>query len=203
MIEMFNARTEWVASEVLDSSHKNRAKVLKFFIEVADHCRKIHNFNTLFEIIAGLRRPEVQRLSITWCRVESYYVEKYGALKELCDQGDNYNAYRAAYRACEGYQRLPPILVVVKDLFQADEQGKDDPKLKDGGKMVNFKKYRQVYSLVDNFMRCKDHPYCLTRQRGIDKAKPSSSSSSRVAVGRNRNSKQREVQLAHDSSLQV
>jgi hypothetical protein len=59
LIELFDATAEWVSSEILHSKIQavERAKLITFFIDAADYCYQMNNFNTLFEITTGLSAP--------------------------------------------------------------------------------------------------------------------------------------------------
>ncbi|OQS02719.1 hypothetical protein THRCLA_04935 [Thraustotheca clavata] len=59
LIELFDARAGWVSSEILHPKlqAKQRAKMIAFFIDVAEACHHLNNFNTLFEIVTGLKAP--------------------------------------------------------------------------------------------------------------------------------------------------
>jgi hypothetical protein len=67
LITRFNSVSNWVAHEIVTTPNfKMRTALLKLFIGIAEHCRKINSFNTLLEIIAGLNLSCVQRLKRTW-----------------------------------------------------------------------------------------------------------------------------------------
>lgn len=44
----------------------HRMSVIKKLIEVAEECKNLCNFNTLFEVMFGLAYPAVKRLKSTW-----------------------------------------------------------------------------------------------------------------------------------------
>jgi hypothetical protein len=67
LTRMFNKMSNIVASEILsqDDSEK-RVATVKYFVELAEICLKLNNFNALMEIIAGLGNASVHRLKKTW-----------------------------------------------------------------------------------------------------------------------------------------
>ena len=144
MIELFDARAEWVSSEILHPKLQTveRAKMMSYFIDVADYCRILHNYNTLFEIVTGLNAPCIKQLHTTWGLVPSSHVEKFQCLQQICSVEDNYKNYRQAFALGEGQARLPCLFVLAKDLYgyeesmQAIEHG-----------LVHFRKFQKVMSV--------------------------------------------------------
>lgn len=56
----FNHTTYWVASEVVTQPQlENRVQVVVKMIELAERCEQINNFQTLMEILVGLRYVHV------------------------------------------------------------------------------------------------------------------------------------------------
>ncbi|KAJ1924577.1 hypothetical protein IWQ60_005110 [Tieghemiomyces parasiticus] len=65
--EHFNYISAWVASKVLSqSSHSERAKLVRYFLDVAEALLVLHNFNTLMAVMAGLKSHAVYRLHRTF-----------------------------------------------------------------------------------------------------------------------------------------
>ena len=57
-MKLINYNRKWVATEiVLTSNAKERLSVIKRFIEIAQYLREIDNFNSLIELVAGLKVP--------------------------------------------------------------------------------------------------------------------------------------------------
>ena len=73
-VEWFNRLSNFVAMEVCCSGRskdkkKQRAKVIEYFIDVANECCHLNNFNSLMAIAAGLNMTPVSRLKKTWAKV--------------------------------------------------------------------------------------------------------------------------------------
>ncbi|OUC41850.1 putative RasGEF domain protein, partial [Trichinella nativa] len=79
-----NRETFWVATEVCKERNSiRRAKIVKKFIKIANHCRDFKNFNSMFAIISGLEKPCVRRLHNTWDKISSKYTKMLDNLKSL------------------------------------------------------------------------------------------------------------------------
>ncbi|DAZ99598.1 TPA: hypothetical protein N0F65_001426 [Lagenidium giganteum] len=146
LIELFDATAEWVSSEILHPQLQavERAKIIMLFIDAADNCYQMNNFNTLFEITTGLTAPCIRTLNTTWGLVSAYALEKYQCLQQICSPDDNYRNYRQAYALAEGQPRLPCWFILVKDLFTFEEAMKS---IEDG--LVNWSKFRKIYKVIN------------------------------------------------------
>jgi hypothetical protein len=87
---------EWVAAEIVKLEDvKKRVKAVQFFIDLADECAKIQNFNALFAVVqGGLRSSSVFRMKKTLERIDRKYEAKLDALLELISSDGKYKAYR-------------------------------------------------------------------------------------------------------------
>ncbi|ETL83769.1 hypothetical protein L917_16339 [Phytophthora nicotianae] len=145
LIELFDATAEWVSSEILHPQLQavERAKMITLFIDAADNCYQMNNFNTLFEITTGLSAPCIRQLNTTWSLVGAAAQEKYQCLQQVCSPDDNYRSYRQAFALAEGQPRLACWFILVKDLFTYEEAMKS---MEDG--LVNWQKFRKIYRVI-------------------------------------------------------
>nr|CAD7570773.1 unnamed protein product [Timema californicum] len=67
-----------VATEILnEESHKVRARLISRYINAADKCNSVQNFQSCRSILAGLQSPSVYRLHHTWTLVRESHAMKY------------------------------------------------------------------------------------------------------------------------------
>ncbi|RLN74592.1 hypothetical protein BBJ28_00023993 [Nothophytophthora sp. Chile5] len=170
LIELFDATAEWVSSEILHPQLQavERAKIITLFVDAADNCYQMNNFNTLFEITTGLSAPCIRQLNTTWGLVGAAALEKYQCLQQVCSPDDNYRSYRQAFALAEGQPRLACWFILVKDLFACEEAMKST---EDG--LVNWLKFRKIYRIISE---------ALDRQN-FNYVPASGGSSSNMAVG--------------------
>ncbi len=84
-----------MATEILKTQGpKMQSVVIKKFIEIANICYKMSNFNTLMEMMIGLNNSSVQRLSDTWKNVGEKALSKFKKLDTLMSPKANYGNYR-------------------------------------------------------------------------------------------------------------
>lgn len=67
MINMANQLTGWVAETILvEKDLKQRAKIMKQFIKIAEQCHQLQNYASREAIIAALNSSPIYRLKRTW-----------------------------------------------------------------------------------------------------------------------------------------
>ncbi|CAF1015698.1 unnamed protein product [Brachionus calyciflorus] len=114
----FNRLSSLVCTEVVKTREiNNRVDVVKLFIETANNCFELGNFNSAMAIIAGLQSYQVARLKITWSKIESKIWDK---LVVLTDSSNNYMSYRNLLKETkQKYPNrllIPVFTLVMKDL---------------------------------------------------------------------------------------
>ncbi|KRZ71774.1 Rap guanine nucleotide exchange factor [Trichinella papuae] len=155
-----NRETFWVATEVCKERNSiRRAKIIKKFIKIANHCRDFKNFNSMFAIISGLEKPCVRRLHNTWDKISSKYMKMLDNLQSLLDPSRNMSKYRQHLADTSNDPPVIPLLPVLKkDLTFLHEC---NPTWCDGG-MVNFEKLRMVAKEIRFVTKLASAPYELS-----------------------------------------
>eukprot|EP00457_Paulinella_chromatophora_P003824 gb/GEZN01003832.1/.p1 GENE.gb/GEZN01003832.1/~~gb/GEZN01003832.1/.p1 ORF type:complete len:674 (+),score=113.36 gb/GEZN01003832.1/:41-2062(+) len=156
MVDKFNTRTFWVASEILlrdDAS--SQVYMIRLFLDTAEQCKSIHNFFMVFAIIAGLNVQPLYRLKDVWHQVPGSYMKKLENLKAtVCDSTRNYRAYRRLVKSGLGKAQVPHLAVVTKDCFQLEEI----PTFNQDG-TINFAKFLRQWNTLGDVLECQEHDY--------------------------------------------
>lgn len=143
LIRRFNAVSEWVGTQiVLEPRLRIRAQVLTKMISIADHLRKLQNFNTLMAFVAVFNSAAVGRLKHTFSELAPRTLNVLNELKALMRPDDAYMNYRT-----ELENSLPPCVpylgLYLTELTHAED---GQPNLVDG--LVNFSKCRLIHSII-------------------------------------------------------
>ncbi|KAK6619458.1 hypothetical protein RUM43_012215 [Polyplax serrata] len=73
-----------VATEILLTEDiKYRARLISRFINAAEKCHLLHNFQSCRSILSGLQSPAIYRLKLTWCQVRHNHATKYQIFEKL------------------------------------------------------------------------------------------------------------------------
>jgi hypothetical protein len=145
MIDWFNRITAWIQTEVVMTPNlRERALVLGRFIQVAEHCKAIGNFNTAMEVLSALNTVCVKRLNKTWRSLTRKEELSFAELEDVFSNVNNYVNYRRLiHDAASREGVLPYIGVVLQDLLMIEEL----PTLLPNG-MVNFRKMRRFTGVL-------------------------------------------------------
>jgi len=135
MIEQFNKVSCWVQLQVLSHEDmRKRAAYYTKFIKIAEQCRELNNFNSLFAIYCGLTANPLHRLRKTLELVPERLKKKFSEFKELFAGEKNSRNFRRVLQTsltpC-----IPHLGIFLSDLTFT-EDGNPDELLG----MINFQK---------------------------------------------------------------
>eukprot|EP00743_Colponemidia_sp_Colp-15_P007642 GILK01008268.1.p1 GENE.GILK01008268.1~~GILK01008268.1.p1 ORF type:complete len:1078 (-),score=217.08 GILK01008268.1:37-2844(-) len=153
LIERFNGLSRWIAEEVLrGETARERLKIIKHFLKIAEKCRELHNYNTLFTIVSGLKSSPVFRLKQTWELLSARKKNRWEKLQLLCASDKGWKRIRDEFRAA-----VPPVMPYL-GIFLTDltfiEENKD---MIDN--MVNFHKLRLISGVINQIKEAQQTPY--------------------------------------------
>ena len=156
VIKRFNQVSNWVVTKiVLTDDLKARVALLSRFIEIANACMQINNYNTAMEIIAGLNSSSVFRLKLTWEALSPSTLSTFNKIKEQLSHDGSYRNLRELL-----HNRQPPTIpyfgIYLTDLVFADEANPD--KITDHG-LINFEKNYLLYKIIKEIQLYQQTPY--------------------------------------------
>ncbi|KAL6078720.1 Son of sevenless 1 [Balamuthia mandrillaris] len=159
-IDRFNQVCYWVATEIIMTPNpKQRSTVLQRFIEVAEHCLALNNFNGLMEIYTALNMSCIQRLKGAWKGVPQKAAQRLAHMEQLMNPQQNYRNYRS-----EIATRVPPILpfqgINLTDLTFIEEI---PDRTEDPSGWVNFDKMNLLGKVLISMNTCAAVGYQLRR----------------------------------------
>ncbi|KAI9202697.1 ras guanine nucleotide exchange factor domain-containing protein [Polychytrium aggregatum] len=93
-ITWFSSVSTLVSNYVgLEDGSKKRGKAIKKFIKTAKECKKLQNYNTIFAIIHGLKRPWIVKLSGAWESLSTKHLDTFRDLDSLMDPTRGFHNY--------------------------------------------------------------------------------------------------------------
>ncbi|XP_043939472.1 ral guanine nucleotide dissociation stimulator-like 2 isoform X2 [Protopterus annectens] len=96
-VRQFNKVTNAVICSCLGNPllrPQQRARIFEKWIKVAEECRALKNFSSLFAIISALQSNPIHRLKKTWDETSRESVRSYEDLAEIFSEKDNYSQSR-------------------------------------------------------------------------------------------------------------
>uniref|UniRef100_A0A673NH98 Ras-GEF domain-containing family member 1B-B n=1 Tax=Sinocyclocheilus rhinocerous TaxID=307959 RepID=A0A673NH98_9TELE len=155
-VEWFNRLSYLIATEIcMPVKKKHRARVLEFFIDVAQECFNIGNFNSLMAIITGMNMNPVSRLKKTWNKVNT---DKFDILVHQMDPSSNFYSYRTALRGATQRSStahtsqemivIPFFSLFIKDIYFLNEGCVN----RLPNSHINFEKFWELAKQVSEFL---------------------------------------------------
>ncbi|GCC21183.1 hypothetical protein chiPu_0019650 [Chiloscyllium punctatum] len=96
-VRQFNKLANCVISSCLTNTKlrpQQRARILEKWIRVAEECRALKNFSSLYAIISALQSNPVHRLKKTWEEIPREIFRSYNELSEIFSEENNYSQSR-------------------------------------------------------------------------------------------------------------
>ncbi|KAJ3343459.1 RasGEF [Gonapodya sp. JEL0774] len=155
LIAWFNHIAYGFASEVCRTPKlKRRVSLLKRLIFCAHNCVKFNNYNSAFEIVAGLNLSSVTRMQKTWAALPKKYTDVWASLNKLISNEENHRVYRTCIRTLRDKLGpdapcLPYLGVFLADLTFAEDG--NPTYLTDSDRaagVVNFAKFALVSRII-------------------------------------------------------
>ncbi|TPX32051.1 hypothetical protein SmJEL517_g04743 [Synchytrium microbalum] len=169
LIQHTNRLSMWVAHHVLNcDSMKSRASALKYFCQLALHCRELNDFNGITGIVAGLSMAPVLRLKKAWQSFEDKYpkiLEAYTEVADLVSPKGQYANYRKVLAVL-----IPPAIpflgVYLTDLTFV-ELG--NPDYLPESSFINFEKRRKAFQVIKDIQKFQVTPFEFAPVLGIQR----------------------------------
>jgi len=144
IINRFNSVSNWVATEILSQFNlKKRTRILKRFIKLAHECLSLHNFNSLYAILAGLNYAPVQRLKKTIKALSHRYQKNWRQMEAIFENIQNFKSYRHTLKRFE-MPIIPYFGLFLRDITFVDAGNPD--KFNDG--QINFEKLSMIAAII-------------------------------------------------------
>merc|ERR1712137_1393468 len=156
MGERFNLVSNWVVSEVVrQDSQKQRVKYLTHFVEIADRCKGLNNFNACMEIISGLGDRSGHRLKNHWGELPKKTINIYEEIRSILSSQHNYKNFRAYLKTCNG-ACIPYLGMYFTDLTFIEDGNNDKI-----GELHNISKRIFVSNVISEIQQYQQSPYIL------------------------------------------
>eukprot|EP01130_Rhizamoeba_saxonica_P012726 TRINITY_DN539_c0_g1_i4.p1 TRINITY_DN539_c0_g1~~TRINITY_DN539_c0_g1_i4.p1 ORF type:complete len:1408 (-),score=441.14 TRINITY_DN539_c0_g1_i4:86-4309(-) len=152
----FNWVSAWVATEIIKGETKKaRVATITKFIDVAEECLKLHNYNTIMEIISGFGNSSVHRMKDSFRSLSKAHRASLSNLRELMSDTGNFANLRKVIKSLK-VPCVPFFGVYLTDItFILD--GNEDYFEK---KIINLSKAKKLDRVVSNLIK-HQKPYKL------------------------------------------
>ncbi|PKI84678.1 cell division cycle- protein [Malassezia vespertilionis] len=165
MIALHNGIVGWVTELLLSNQRcATRALELQHFIRIAECCRALHNYASLWAIISALNNAAIHRLRRTWGMLDSESLSLFENLNSITLVSRNYAKYRELLSAvC--LPCVPFCGVYTKDLTFIEDGNTN--RLSADPCLVNFNKRRRLADVIMEIQHFQSVPYYFMHVPGI------------------------------------
>ncbi len=151
--------TNWVSYIVLRQRDiKKRVAVIRYFIMVAEKCRRYNNFSSMTAILTALCHSTIHRLKKTWTQVSPKTMSSLESMNKLMNSARNFGEYRDLLNL------IHPPCVPFFGVFLTDlifiESGNSDFYLGNPN-MIHFGKRVKIFNLVQQIQQYQVTRYNL------------------------------------------
>lgn len=145
-IDYCNQVTTWVSDEILSQSEvKKRSTLIKYWVNVAERCRLLNNFNTCMAILSAFDNSAVGRLKRTWEMVGARTNHIVSQIRKLMGANRNFNLYRVLIHSVNP-PCIPFLGIYLQDLTFIEDGNPNF--LKTSKDLINFAKRAKTAEVI-------------------------------------------------------
>ncbi|KAG2214274.1 hypothetical protein INT47_000830 [Mucor saturninus] len=145
-IDYCNQVTTWVSDEILTPSEvKKRSTLIKYWVNVAERCRLLNNFNTCMAILSAFDNSAVGRLKRTWEMVGARTNHLVSQIRKLMGANRNFNQYRVLIHSVNP-PCIPFLGIYLQDLTFIEDGNPNF--LKTSKDLINFAKRAKTAEVI-------------------------------------------------------
>mmetsp|Transcript_2298 Transcript_2298/g.4760 ORF Transcript_2298/g.4760 Transcript_2298/m.4760 type:complete len:541 (-) Transcript_2298:518-2140(-) len=163
LISHFNRVSRWITTQVVKQpTVRERARCLRLFIDLANACRDLSNFNAVMEIVAALNSSALFRLKRTWDALPKSSRKDWEELGELVHPVKSHAALRQAMRQTGRRAAVPYLGLYLTDLTFIEDGNKDwvaDDDMGGGARLVNLGKCMMLGKVHSEIVRFQNTMY--------------------------------------------
>ncbi|KAI8147643.1 ras guanine nucleotide exchange factor domain-containing protein [Fennellomyces sp. T-0311] len=158
-IEYCNEVTSWVSDAILSQSDiKKRSNVIKYWVQVAEKCRLLNNFNTCMAVLSAFDNSSVGRLKRTWEMVGARTNQTLSQIRKLMGANRNFTEYRAIIHSVNP-PCIPFLGIYLQDLTFIEDGNPNF--LKKSKELINFAKRAKTAEVIREIQQYQSSLYRL------------------------------------------
>jgi len=162
MVNMFNQLSHAISAQILQGHRpKDRAKIIEWWIKVAEHCKHMSNYHGLMAVVSGINSGPTVRLRQSRKEVSKSLLDQLAAYEAIFESDGSFSSYRSTLHGS-----VPPLIpylgIHLTDLTFIEEGNKDMH-----GHLINFAKRRLLYQTISGLQNFQQTGYNLQPVRQI------------------------------------
>ena len=153
-INNFNKLTSFIIEDILSYNTANiRAKVYDKWVQIADYCKTIKNYNDCIAIYSALNNYIITGLKLTFKEIKSKTKTIFEQISNFCSCEANYKKIRDDMILCEknGMIFIPYLGMLLRDINFYEESSKY---INETG-CINIEKIENINAIMEKYFRYK------------------------------------------------
>ncbi|KAI9007925.1 ras guanine nucleotide exchange factor domain-containing protein [Phycomyces nitens] len=160
-IDYCNRLTAWATQSILTHEEpKRRVVVIKYWVQVANHCRILNNYNTCMAILSAFDNSAIGRLRKTWELVGNRTNQTLGYIRKLMGANRNFVEYREMIHSVNP-PCIPFLGIYLQDLTFIEDGNPDY--LKKSSNLINFAKKQKAAEVIRELKQFQTPPYTFRK----------------------------------------
>ncbi|CAO3653766.1 unnamed protein product [Mucor hiemalis] len=156
-IQYCNRLTAWVTQSILSHEEaKKRAIIIKYWAQVADHCRNINNYNTCMAVLSAFDNSAVGRLRKTWMMCSRSTTQSLAQIRKLMGANRNFTEYRLIVHSVNP-PCIPFLGIYLQDLTFIEDGNPDY--LRKSNNLINFAKRQKAAEVIRELKQFQSFAY--------------------------------------------
>lgn len=162
MVAMFNQISHSISAHILQGPKpKDRAKIIEWWIRVAEHCKTLSNYHGVMAVVSGINSGPTVRLKYSRREVSKSLMDQLASYEKIFESDGSFSIYRATLSAS-----IPPVIpylgIHLTDLTFIEEGNKDMH-----AHLINFAKRRLLYATISSLQNYQQTGYNLQPVRQV------------------------------------
>ncbi|GAB5585161.1 hypothetical protein Unana1_00061 [Umbelopsis nana] len=158
-IEFCNQVTAWVTDTILSQNEiRKRCNVIKYWVQVAERCRQLNNFNTCMAVLSAFDNSAIGRLKRTWEVVGARTQHTLAYIRKLMGANKNFTEYREIIHSINP-PCIPFLGIYLQDLTFIEDGNSNF--LKKSKHLINFSKRMKTAEVIREIQQYQSAPYAL------------------------------------------
>lgn len=158
-IEFCNQVTAWVTDTILSQNEiRKRCNVIKYWVQVAERCRQLNNFNTCMAVLSAFDSSAIGRLKRTWEVVGARTQQTLAYIRKLMGANKNFTEYREIIHSINP-PCIPFLGIYLQDLTFIEDGNSNF--LKKSKHLINFSKRMKTAEVIQEIQQYQSAPYAL------------------------------------------
>ncbi|KAF8217608.1 ras guanine nucleotide exchange factor domain-containing protein [Mycena galopus ATCC 62051] len=148
LFSMNEKMTRWIKHSILHRDEiKERATAIKYFLETAEECLRLHNYNSAAIIAASILdwKSKLSKIPRTMEALKRSTQASMKRLADLIDSDENYHGYRKITRpdTAKDTPHIPWLVAHLDDIQKCLEKYPKTVEV-ENAQLINFERYRQL-----------------------------------------------------------